>query len=45
MRSLLESEQGEEAVGREGSGEERGPLSMADRALIEWGLAGERLDA
>ena len=29
MRSLLESERGEEAVGREGSGEERGPLSVA----------------
>ena len=29
-RSLLESERGEEAVGRKGSGEERGPLSAAD---------------
>ena len=28
-RSLLESERGEEAVGREGSGEESGPLSAA----------------
>ena len=28
-RSLLESERGEETVGREGSGEEGGPLSMA----------------
>ena len=45
MRSLLESEQGEEAVGCEGSGEERGPLSTADRASMERSLAGGQLDA
>ena len=39
-RSLLESEQGEEAVGCEGSGEEGGPLSVAHQASMEWGLAG-----
>ena len=43
-RSLLESERGEEVVGREGSGEEGGPLSATDQALMERSLAGGRLD-
>ena len=44
-RSLLESERGEEAVGREGSGEESGPLSPAHRESLERFLAGGRLDS
>ena len=43
--SLLESERGEEAVGCEGSGGERGPLSTADQASLEQGLVGRQLDA
>ena len=45
MGSLLESEQGEEAVGCEGSGEERGPLSVAHQASMERSLVGGQLDA
>ena len=41
----LESERGEEAVGREGSGEESGPLSAAHRESMERFLAGGRLDS
>ena len=44
-RSLLESERGEEAVGREGSGEEGGPLSAAHRESMERFLAGGQLDS
>ena len=44
-RSLLESERGEETVGREGSGEEGGPLSAAHRELLERFLAGGQLDS
>ena len=45
MRSLLESERGEETVGREGSGGEDGPLSAARRESMERVLAGGRLDS
>ena len=44
-RSLLESERGEEAVGRKGSGEESGPLSAAHRESMERFLAGGWLDS
>ena len=44
-RSLLESERGEEVVGCEGSGGERGPLSAAHRASLERCLAGGQLDS
>ena len=44
-RSLLESERGEEAVGREGSGGEDGPLGAAHRESMERVLAGGRLDS
>ena len=43
-QSLLESERGEETVGREGSGKEGGPLSTAHRESMERFLAGGRLD-
>ena len=44
MRSLLESEWGEELVGWEGSGWEGGPISAAHWELMEQSLAGGLLD-